>query len=101
MDQEESSNVLSLVWQDLEKMPGDVVVVSCAGASSGSTSNNVTSAWTTSMSEVIISISVTSAFGYQHQQLLSVFQVMTSVVVPGADVEDEVSDDDDDMEDDN
>jgi len=72
VDQDESSNVLSLVWEDLKKLPGDVVVVSCAGASSGTTSNNVTSAWTTSVSEV-----------------------MTSVVVPGADVEDDDDSDDD------
>ena len=52
VDQEESSNILSLDWTEMGKLPGDVVVVSCAGASSGSTTTNVTSAWTTSVSQV-------------------------------------------------
>ena len=94
MDQEESSNVLTLVWEDLEKMPGDVVVVSCAGASSGTTSNNITSAWTTSMSEVGIISNIHKLFSLYHQ-------VMTSVVVPGAGVDDDDSKNDDDMDDDN
>ena len=93
MDQEESSNVLTLVWEDLEKMPGDVVVVSCAGASSGTTSNNITSAWTTSMSEVGIISNI--------HKLFSLYQVMTSVVVPEAGVDDDDSEDYDDMDDDN
>merc|ERR1719450_1737404 len=67
VDQEESSNVLSLVWEDLKKLPGDEVVVRCSellGTWEGG--------WTTWGSEVI-----------------------TSVVVPGADVEDDDDSDDD------